>query len=75
MASIRNARTWEPCVSLCVCVRACVHARVCVCVCVVPVLAEAERVGQRCDRSAANRSGIRNFENLVFAWLRVYSYM
>ena len=29
----------------------------CVCVC-VPVLAEAERVGQKCDRSAANRSGI-----------------
>ena len=29
----------------------------CVCVC-VPVLSEAERVGQKCDRSAANRSGI-----------------
>ena len=28
-----------------------------VCVC-VPVLAEAERVGRKCDRSAANRSGI-----------------
>ena len=32
-----------------------------VCVC-VPVLAEAERVVQKCDRSAANRSGMRKVE-------------
>ena len=49
---------------------------VCVCVCVsrceqVPVLAEAERVGQKCDRSAANRSGIQKVENLVLVWLQV----
>ena len=50
---------------VCVCVR--VRARACVCV--FPVLAEAERVGQKCDRSVANRSGIQKFENLVFAWL------
>ena len=31
---------------------------VCVCVCVFSVLAEAESVGQKYDRSAANRSGI-----------------
>ena len=52
------------------------NVRKCVCVCVcVQVLAEAERVGQKCDRSAANRSGIRKVENLVFAWLQVYSYL
>ena len=35
-----------------------------VCVC-VPVLAEVERLVQKCDRSAANRSGMRKVENLV----------
>ena len=51
---------------------------VCVCVCMYvhfPVLAEAERVGQKCDRSAANRSGVCGVENLVFAWSQVYSYL
>ena len=33
----------------------------CVCVC---VLAEAERVGQKCERSAANRSSMWMVENL-----------
>ena len=54
-------------------VRVCVRACVCVCVCVCPVLAEAEIVVHKCDRSAANRSGMRKVENLVFAWLQVYS--
>ena len=35
-----------------------------VCVC-VPVLAEVERLVQKCDRSAANRSGMRKVEDLV----------
>ena len=37
--------------------------------------AEAEGVGQKDDRSAANRSGMRKVENLVFAWLQVCSYL
>ena len=62
----RTRRTEEEvCVCVCVCVRTCA----------CPVLAEAEIVGQECDRSAANRSGIRKVENLVFAWLQVYSYL
>ena len=64
------------CVSLYVCVHVCASMCACVCVCVcVPVLAEAERVGQKCDRSAANRPGMWKVENLVFAWLQVYSYL
>ena len=76
------------CVCMCVCVcvcgacaRACVRVClcvVCVCLCVclcVCVLAETERLVQKCDRSAANRSGMWKVENLVFAWLQVYSYV
>ena len=65
-----------PATSVCVCVCVCVCVRVCVCMCVcVPV--EAERVGQKYDRSAASRSGIQKVENLDFAyiWLQVYSYI
>ena len=39
----------------------------------VPVL--AERVGQDCHKSGANRSDILNVENLVFVWLQAYSYL
>ena len=56
-------------VTLCVCV--CDSVTVCVCVCTVLVLAEADLAGQKCDKSAANRSGIWKFENLGSAWLQV----
>ena len=62
--------------------RVCAHAFLCVCVCVclcvcvgrwvgvggwvVPVDAEAKGVGQKGDRSAANRSGIWKVENYGF---------
>ena len=46
---------------VCVCVCVCL----CVCVC-VPVGTEAKRVGQKGDKSAANRSGIRMVENCGF---------
>ena len=65
--------TWNTHARVCVCVCVCVCT--CVCVCVCPVLAEAERVVQKCDRSAANRSSMRKVENLVFAWLQVNSYL
>ena len=61
----------------------CMHVRVYVCIhhahtftmCVfVSVLAEAERVDQKCDRSAANSSGIQKVETLVFAWLQDYTH-
>ena len=53
------------CVFVCgVCVFVCVSVCVCVCVC---VLAETERLVQRCDKSAANRSGMWKVENLAFA--------
>ena len=63
------------CVRACMhaCVRACMHA--CVHVCMVSVLAEAERVGQKCDGSAANRFSIWKVKKLVVAWLQVYSYL
>ena len=53
------------CVRACMhaCVRACMHA--CVHVCMVSVLAEAERVGQKCDGSAANRFSIWKVKNCV----------
>ena len=49
---------------MCVCV--------CVCVCVL-VLAEAERVGQKCDRSAGLAFG--RLKICFFARLQVYSYL
>ena len=58
---------------MCVCV--CVCACACACACVCVLAAEAERVVQKRDRSAANRSGMQKVENLVFAGLQVYSYL
>ena len=60
---------------LCVCVRLCVLCVVvgaslwvffAACMC-VSVWAEAEWVGQKCDRSAANRPGIQRVESFVSA--------
>ena len=48
-----------------------VHA----CARAVPALEEAERVVQKCDRYATNRSGMWKVDNVVFAWLQVYSYL
>ena len=60
---------WVCGVCVCVCTCVCVCACVCVCVCVCGV--EAEWVGQKGDRSAANRSGIQKSEITAFAWLQV----
>ena len=57
----------------CVCMRACVCACVCTwCVCVRACMRACVCV---CDRCADNRSGMQKVENLVFAWLQVYSYL
>ena len=52
------------CVCVCLCVCVCVFVCVCVCGCVWVGVGVGGWVGDRC---AANRSGIRKVENLVFA--------